>query len=74
MLLVAIFAVIVARRAGPGPVRFWALAALLAVVGQYLLGVVTLLYGVPIPLGAAHQGGALILLISITLWRAHNNG
>ena len=74
VLLVAIFAVIVARRAGPGPVRFWALAALLAVVGQYLLGVVTLLYAVPIPLGAAHQGGALILLMSITLWRAHNNG
>ena len=43
-------------------------AALLAVVaGQYLLGVVTLLYSVPIPLGVAHQATALVVF---ALWVA----
>lgn len=73
VLIVGVAAVITAMRTQASAVRRWALAALLAVVGQYLLGVITLLYAVPIPLGAAHQGGALILLMSITLWRAHNN-
>jgi heme A synthase len=38
-----------------------------------VLGVVTLLYAVPIPLGAAHQAGALTLLASLTMLRAHKN-
>ncbi|MGA0234527.1 MAG: COX15/CtaA family protein [Alphaproteobacteria bacterium] len=54
-------------------VRSWAWAALMVVIGQYLLGVLTLLYAVPIPLGAAHQGGALTLLATLTILRAHNN-
>lgn len=54
-------------------VRTWAWIALLVVIGQYVLGVVTLLYAVPIPLGAAHQAGALTLLASLTLLRAHKN-
>ena len=54
-------------------VKSWAWAALMVVIGQYLLGVLTLLYAVPIPLGAAHQGGALTLLATLTILRAHNN-
>jgi cytochrome c oxidase assembly protein subunit 15 len=37
---------------------------------QVALGVTTLLLGVPIPLAAAHQAGAL-LLFSLALWTAH---
>jgi len=74
--LVVIGAAIATLRAAASrsrAVRTWAWAALVVVVGQYLLGVVTLLYAVPIPLGAAHQSGALTLLATLTLLRAHNN-
>ncbi len=37
---------------------------------QALLGIATLLYVVPIPLAAAHQAGA-VLLIACALWTAH---
>ncbi|WP_374446654.1 COX15/CtaA family protein [Stella sp.] len=43
-------------------VRGLALAAIVAVTGQYLLGVATLLAQVPVSLGAAHQAGAVTLL------------
>lgn len=47
-------------------------AALLlaAVVAQVLLGIFTLLHQVPIDLGLAHQGGALLLLAA-ALWHLH---
>lgn len=54
-------------RAGAGP-RAGALAA--AVVAQFALGVATVLSGVAIPLGVAHQAmGAL--LVAATVWAAH---
>jgi cytochrome c oxidase assembly protein subunit 15 len=40
---------------------------LLMILGQVMLGILTLIYVVPIPLAAAHQGGALIIL-SATLY------
>lgn len=43
----------------------WALASLTLL--QFSLGVLTLLYKVPVHLGAAHQGGA-VLLLGLTLW------
>lgn len=44
---------------------------LLAVLAlQVVLGIVTLLYGVPVSLGAAHQGGA-VLLLAASIWAAH---
>jgi cytochrome c oxidase assembly protein subunit 15 len=47
----------------------WLTAA--AVIGQFALGVVTLLFAVPIALGAAHQAGAVILLtLSVALHHA----
>ena len=73
-LIVIGVAIALIRSAGSSAaVRTWAWIALLVVIGQYVLGVVTLLYAVPIPLGAAHQAGALTLLASLTLLRAHKN-
>ncbi|MBX3494248.1 MAG: COX15/CtaA family protein, partial [Parvibaculum sp.] len=43
---------------------------LLAIVLQALLGIWTVLWAVPIPLGAAHQAGALIVL-TVALAHAH---
>ncbi|MBX3497638.1 MAG: COX15/CtaA family protein [Parvibaculum sp.] len=43
---------------------------LLAIVMQALLGIWTVLWAVPIPLGAAHQAGALIVL-TLALAHAH---
>ena len=48
-----------------------ALAA--AFVLQGSLGIATLLAGVPVGLGAAHQGGA-VLLLAAALWHAHSGG
>ncbi len=45
-------------------------AVLAALVVQVILGIATLLLRVPVPLAAAHQAGAVILL-SATLWAAH---
>ncbi|MGD9538034.1 MAG: COX15/CtaA family protein [Alphaproteobacteria bacterium] len=47
----------------------WLVAGL--ALGQAGLGVVTLLLYVPIALGAAHQGGALLLLTAL-LWASHS--
>jgi cytochrome c oxidase assembly protein subunit 15 len=45
-------------------------ALLGAFIAQAVLGISTLLLGVPLALGAAHQGGAVILLAA-ALWNAH---
>ena len=67
---VAIAALLIALqlwRAGAG-IRAWALAA--TVISQFALGVATVLSGVAIPLGVAHQAmGAL--LVAATVWAAH---
>ncbi|HEV2188984.1 MAG TPA: COX15/CtaA family protein, partial [Stellaceae bacterium] len=58
------------RRASlPAPVK-WALHALLAIVLlQLALGIATLLLVVPIPLAAAHQAGAVLLLTAAIVLR-----
>lgn len=44
---------------------------MLAAVGlQIVLGILTLIYVVPVPLGAAHQGGAVVLLTAV-IYMAH---
>jgi len=48
-------------------------ALLAAFVVQGALGIATLLMGVPVGLGAAHQGGA-VLLLAAALWNAHSAG
>ena len=46
-----------------------------AVTLQFLLGVATLLHGVPVTLGGMHQAGAVILLgVTLTLAHAQNRG
>ena len=46
-------------------------ALLAAFIVQAALGISTLLAGVPVGLGAAHQGGA-VLLLAAALWSAHS--
>jgi cytochrome c oxidase assembly protein subunit 15 len=46
-------------------------AVMAAFVLQATLGISTLLLGVPVALGAAHQGGA-VLLLAAALWLAHS--
>jgi cytochrome c oxidase assembly protein subunit 15 len=46
-------------------------ALLLGFAVQASLGIATLLNGVPIPLGAAHQGGA-VLVLAAALWYTHS--
>lgn len=46
-------------------------ALLAAFILQAALGITTLLLGVPVGLGAAHQGGA-VLLLAAALWTAHS--
>jgi heme a synthase len=47
-----------------------ALALGAAVIGQFGLGIATVVSGVALPLGVAHQGmGAL--LVAATVWAAH---
>jgi cytochrome c oxidase assembly protein subunit 15 len=62
------------------PLAWWRLrhapaanALLAAFVLQATLGISTLLLGVPVALGAAHQGGA-VLLLAAALWHAHSAG
>jgi len=59
-------------RAAPVTRRARNVATLLlaAVATQISLGIATLLSGVPVPLGAAHQGGAMVVF-GILLWLNH---
>ncbi len=67
---VAIAALMIAyrlhRAGGPAP----ALALGAAVLLQFILGVLTILQGVPLYLGVMHQAGAAVLLAA-TVWAAH---
>jgi len=68
LLLALVVAVLRTRReAGPRLAAWLLLGALLL---QVSLGISTLLLQVPVPLGAAHQAGA-VLLLSAGLWLAH---
>ena len=59
------------RRAHHHPaIRNRGVVAGLMVLGQFTLGIFTLLYGVPVWMGAAHQLGA-VLLLGATLWCVH---
>jgi cytochrome c oxidase assembly protein subunit 15 len=62
------------------PLAWWRMSHTLAAhvllaafVLQGTLGILTLLMGVPVGLGAAHQGGA-VLLLAAALWNAHSAG
>ena len=53
------------RWLGPSPARVALHAAAGSVLGQFVLGIVTLLTFVPVPLGAAHQIGAMAVFTAI---------
>ncbi|MEM6683071.1 MAG: COX15/CtaA family protein, partial [Pseudomonadota bacterium] len=69
---VAVFAVIIAltfpQHLADKPARLLARALVFVVLGQVVLGILTLLQGVPVFLGTLHQGWAVILLgVTVTL-------
>ena len=69
--IIVVFAWRVLHNAGAGRVRWAALFLLLALALQLVLGISTLLMHVPVSLGAAHQGGA-VLLLSAAIFLAHS--
>jgi len=59
------------RRASLAPrVRLAANLLLVTLFAQIALGITTLLWAVPVALGAAHQGGAMVLF-AVALWLNH---
>jgi heme a synthase len=70
-LLAALLALVVLRREPGGRCRLAAALLLGALVLQITLGISTLLSHVAIPVAAAHQGGA-VLLLSAALFLAHS--
>ena len=70
-LIVILIWVAALRWLGPTPARVALHTAAGAVLGQFVLGIATLLTFVPVPLGAAHQVGAMavftVILISLRL-------
>ena len=57
------------RRPLPRPARLALHSLALIATLQFVLGVATLLLVVPIPLAAAHQGGAVLLLTAAIVFR-----
>ena len=58
------------RASGAREAMLSANCLLAAVSGQVVLGIATLVMVVPIPMGAAHQAGAVIVLAT-AVWHAH---
>ncbi len=75
VLALTTFAAIVALWLGASRerrgVRVWAHLTLAAAVVQVALGIATLVMRIPVPLAAAHQGGALLVLTAITALNHH---
>jgi len=66
-IVIPAFCVAVLRRGGNRRVRTGAIFLLVMLVVQVGLGIATLLYRVPVGLGAAHQAGALLLISASVL-------
>jgi cytochrome c oxidase assembly protein subunit 15 len=64
-ILIGVFAVLVYRSGVGGRARLAVTCLILALAGQLLLGISTLLLHVPVPLAAAHQLGAMLLLTAM---------
>lgn len=67
---VAVVALVVAAKLFRAGANGYAVALEVAVVVQFVLGVLTLLHAVPVGLGVAHQAGAVVLLV-VTVFAAH---
>lgn len=67
VLFSVIFFAVQIRRAGvPREIRTWGTALMHMTFAQFLLGVLTLVYVVPVPLAVLHQFGAAVLVILLT--------
>jgi cytochrome c oxidase assembly protein subunit 15 len=73
ILLVGGFSFAALRRGIPASARIGIYLLLTALTLQVVLGISTLLMKVPVSLGAAHQGGA-VLLLSAAVYTAHRLG
>ena len=71
VVLITVFAAKVMGAGQGGRARLASVLILIALAAQVVLGITTLLLHVPIPLAAAHQGGAVVLL-SAGLFLAHS--
>lgn len=69
-LLVVVGVLTIIRRALKAGLAIRAYAMMGAVTAQFILGIATLLYMVPVSLGTLHQAGAAFLLITL-MWSAH---
>ena len=69
-VLVVIGVISVMRRALKSGFVVRGYAMMAAVSAQFILGVATLLYAVPVSLGTLHQAGAALLLITL-VWASH---
>ncbi len=67
---VAVVALVVTASLFRAGAKRYAVALEVAVVVQFVLGVLTLLHAVPVGLGIAHQAGAVVLLV-VTVFAAH---
>ncbi|MCP5130273.1 MAG: COX15/CtaA family protein [Pseudomonadales bacterium] len=65
VILIGVFATLVYRSGAGGHARLAAVLLVLALAVQVVLGISTLLLHVPVPLAAAHQGGAMLLLTAM---------
>jgi cytochrome c oxidase assembly protein subunit 15 len=64
-LVINLFAVLVFRSEAGGRSRPAMVLLVIALLAQVILGISTLLLHVPVPLAAAHQGGAVLLLTAM---------
>jgi cytochrome c oxidase assembly protein subunit 15 len=70
----ALFHAIDARRYGPGTLAAGAGFVAMAVLAQAGLGIMTLLFSVPLDLALTHQAMALVVLTAVTLHAARSAG
>jgi cytochrome c oxidase assembly protein subunit 15 len=63
--LVAVFFWVKMNASANAAIRLAGHLVMLAVILQITLGILTLIYVVPVPLATAHQGGAVILLTAM---------
>ena len=68
LIIIIIYSVLYIIR---NPINLRILLLLFAIVCQFIIGIFTLLYSVPITLGAMHQFGGVLLFLS-ALWLLHS--
>ncbi len=70
LFFVAAFHALSLQRSGPFPAALRAAIVFALITAQAMLGVLTLIYELPLPLALAHQAGAVVVLIAATIHTA----